>query len=408
LKVLFIFKVCCYTSKWMFDVSRTGPGSLALLALLACGSESGTPGESAPSGFDRKALLARAADGFLVPTYQQFATAAAALDDAITAHCEALGAGSLAAAQEAWRSAIDGWERADAMLVGPAAMDERALRDRVYAWPLASTCGVDEDTAAYWSAPGEYDPSLRLNNVRSLAAIEYLLFVTATEHTCPLAVDGWDQLGADLPAARCGLAAALAGDVRAQAEALWSAWDPAGGDYGRQLTEAGTSASEIESEREAVNHVSDGLFYVDRMVKDMKLAEAAGIADNACGAVEEPCEREVEHRHADHATAAIRINLIATRDAFTGDHGGEEGPGFDDDLRSVDAGSLADDMVAKLDAAIAAADQLPDSFLEALASDYAQVVATHSATKAFTDDLKSQFLTVLGLDVPDDAAADND
>jgi hypothetical protein len=36
------------------------------------------------------------------------------------------------------------------------------------------------------------------------------------------------------------------------------------------------------------------------------------------------------------------------------------------------------------------------------------VVATHSATKAFTDDLKSQFLTVLGLDVPDDAAADND
>jgi hypothetical protein len=46
--------------------------------------------------------------------------------------------------------------------------------------------------------------------------------------------------------------------------------------------------------------------------------------------------------------------------------------------------------------------------LEALANDYADVVAAHAAVKLFTDDLKSQFLTVLGLDIPDDVAADND
>ena len=35
-------------------------------------------------------------------------------------------------------------------------------------------------------------------------------------------------------------------------------------------------------------------------------------------------------------------------------------------------------------------------------------VAVHTTTKAVTTDLKTQFLTVLGLDIPDDVAGDND
>jgi len=48
------------------------------------------------------------------------------------------------------------------------------------------------------------------------------------------------------------------------------------------------------------------------------------------------------------------------------------------------------------------------SFLAALANDYAAVVDMHAAVKLFTNDLKSQFLTVLALDIPDDVASDND
>ena len=65
-------------------------------------------------------------------------------------------------------------------------------------------------------------------------------------------------------------------------------------------------------------------------------------------------------------------------------------------------------MVADLDGAVAAANALPDSFLGALGSDYDSIVATHAAVKLFTNDLKSQFLTVLALDIPDDVASDND
>jgi predicted lipoprotein len=382
-------------------------------ALGGCGEPGAGAADAGDGGFARRAMLRALAERFFVPTYERFAQETSALVAALDAHCAALDAGSGATAtvdgaQTAWRTAIDTWEHADAVLLGPAAMDERSARDRVYAWPLASTCGVDQDVAARWANPDAYDPGVRFNNVRSLAAIEYLLFVADAAHTCPTAVAGWDAMGADLPRARCGLAAEIAADVNAQAESLWAAWDPSDGDYGSELTEAGTSASSIGSEREAINRLSDALFYVDQMVKDMKLAEAAGIADNACGAVQTPCELEIEHRHADHATAAIRINLAAAREVFTGTVGDLDGLGFEDYLRSVGASDLADRMIAELDAAIAAGDALPESFLEALSQHRDQVVDLHAALKLFTDDLKTQFLTVLGLDIPDAAAGDND
>jgi hypothetical protein len=65
-------------------------------------------------------------------------------------------------------------------------------------------------------------------------------------------------------------------------------------------------------------------------------------------------------------------------------------------------------MAGQIDAAIAAAGDIPGTLEEALAADRASVVAAYDAVKAVTDTLKSQFLTVLGLDIPDGAAGDND
>jgi hypothetical protein len=152
---------------------------------------------------------------------------------------------------------------------------------------------------------------------------------------------------------------------------------PDGGDFAGELARAGQSGSSIASAQEGVNRVSDGMFYVDRMVKDMKLAEAAGIAVNACGTVGTPCDREIELRFADRATFAMRANLEALREAFTGTTATADGPGFDDFLRGLGHGDVADRMTAKLDAAIAAVNALHDSFNGALATDYDKVVAAH-------------------------------
>jgi uncharacterized protein len=352
-----------------------------LLACAACGNDGGgsDPVDARDDGFDRAAMLARIADDVLIPAHDELVTRTAALRDATATACDA-------AAQQAWRDTLEVWQGIDAVLVGPAAMDDRALRDRIYAWPLHATCGVDREVTAYWANPGAYDVTVELANVRSLAAIEYLLFNTSTEHTCAAPPNGWDALGADLAAARCGLAAEIAADVATAATLARSGWD----DYRADFV-AGGMAGE--------NLVSDSLFFVDRMVKDMKVGEASGITINACGTVQEPCLREVEHPYADHAIQAIRTNLRGLADVW---------PGFAEHLRAVGAIELADRMQASLDGAIVAAGAVPDSYLGALADDRDLVVALHVAIKVFTDDLKSQFLTVLGLEIPDDIATDND
>jgi hypothetical protein len=382
----------------------------AITCLLGCSSPAAKP-DAIADHFDRNALLAHLGEHVLLPIQAAFEARATALPAAITAHCDALDAGTpgqtLEAARAAWRDAIDAWERSEAVLVGPAAMDNKALRDRIYAWPLLAPCDVDKDVASRWANPASYDLATKLQRQRSLLAIEYLLFPQTDMHSCAVAPPGWDVLGANLPRARCRLAEVLATDVAAAAVTLHAAWRADAGNYVGELARAGMGSS-ISSAHAGINLVSDSFFYIDRMVKDMKLAEAAGIAVNACGTVQEPCVREVEHRFADRATAAIRINLTTLREAITGTTATADGPGFDDFLIEIGQPEVAAGMTAQLDDAIAKANALPESFLGALSTDYAAIVDTHTAVKLFTNDLKSQFLTLLALDIPDDVASDND
>jgi len=338
---------------------------------------------------------------------------AALLPAALDAYCDALDAGTaggtLDAAKGAWRDAVDAWERADELRVGPADMNNGVLRDRIYAWPSLAPCDIDRDVVTHWNNPSSYDISTKLGRQKSLTTIEILLYPPTDQHNCSVEPAGWTALGADLPRARCRLAHTLAVDVAAAAAELHTAWRPDGGDYAGQLARAGTSESSLPSAHEAVNMVTNSFFYVDRIVKDMKLGEAAGIVlGNVCGTINEPCLREVELRYADRGTYAIRINFATLRQAVTGTTATTDGPGFDDFLDGVGHPELGASMVADLDAAIAKADALQDSFLDALANDHQTVVDTHTAIKKFTNDLKTQFLTVLALDIPDDVASDND
>ena len=103
---------------------------------------------------------------------------------------------------------------------------------------------------------GAYDVAAQLNTVRSLAAIEMLLFNESTSHNCAADPLGWVELGDELPRARCTLAELVAADVIVAANLVVDGWDS----YATELSEAGTSSSSIPSLREAVNLVSDALF----------------------------------------------------------------------------------------------------------------------------------------------------
>lgn len=380
--------------------------------LVGCGGDNPAKPDAPTDTFDRTALLDHLAHQVLLPMQTNAAEKAAALPAAIDAHCDALDAQApgttLDTARAAWVEAMDAWQRAEEVLIGPAAMDNKALRSLIYAWPTISTCEIDRDTASRFADPSSYDISTKLVRVRSLFAIEYLLYPPSASSTCLTPPPGWDALGADVPRARCRLAEAIAIDVAAQTAAVATAWKPDGGDYAGVLAAAGQSGSPFASAHEAVNVISDGMFYVDYIVKDMKIAEPSGIADNACGAVGTPCPAELELPFSDRASFSIRTNLVALREVFTGTTPTADGPGFDDFLRALGHGDVADQMTTNLDGAIAAANALPDSFSSAVTSEHDKVVAAHAAVRLFTTDLKSQFLTLLALELPDDVPTDND
>jgi uncharacterized protein len=389
------------------------PRLLPLILAAACGGGGADPKPDAkPDSFDRSAMLAHLAREVLLPIQARAAAEAAGVPAAIDGYCDALEAGTpgttLDTARATWARAMDTWQRAEAVLIGPAAMDNKALRSLIYAWPIISTCEIDRDTASRYLDPSSYDISTKLVRVRSLAAIEYLLYPPSESHSCITTPPGWDTLGANVPRARCRLAEAIAIDVAAKTVVVETAWKPDGGNYAGTLANAGKSGSPFASAHEAVNVVSNGLFYVDYIVKDMKIAEPAGIADNSCGAVGTKCLAELELPYADRTTFAVRENLAALREVFTGTTPTTDGLGFDDFLRALGHGDVADQMTANLDNAIAEMNKLSDSFLAALNSNDPQIAVAHTALRAFTTDLKSQFLTLLALELPDDVPTDND
>ncbi|MEL6548370.1 MAG: peptidase M75, partial [Myxococcota bacterium] len=93
---------------------------------------------------------------------------------------------------------------------------------------------------------------------------------------------------------------------------------------------------------------------------------------------------------------------------FTGALDGDDGVGYDDLLVAVGSEQLATDMRRELDESIASLDAVTGTFSQTLASDEEVLVASHSAIKDVTDLLKSQFVSVLALEVPQEGAADND
>ena len=86
----------------------------------------------------------------------------------------------------------------------------------------------------------------------------------------------------------------------------------------------------------------------------------------------------------------------------------EDAFGFDDLLEEEGATALAERMTQKLDDALTAIEALDTSVEAQLSLDIDVVFRAHAAIRDFTDDLKTQFVTVLNLSVPQEGAGDND
>lgn len=369
---------------------------------------------------DLETILTSLAQNVILPVYQEFQTAAMALQTASNDYASAVLSNSsevgdtLTALEGAWKNAMTAWQQAEMLQIGPAGSSSSMigganLRDEIYSWPTVNTCRVDQEMVE-----GVYDGSSFFNNelvnVYGLDAIEYLVFQQGPDNSCPSVValnsnGTWSGLtDEEKTSGRATYSKILAANIVTRANELVNHWSTEDGNFIEDLANAGTEGSVYESQLEALNDVFAAMFYLDTAVKDKKLATPAGF-DDTC---ESACPEKAESQWAHVSKENIIANLTAFQRIFHGGLNPAEDIGFDDFLVELEYDELAQTMTDDIAAAIVAVQAINDTFKVALNSDSDEVQAAYDAIKVVTDNLKGDFVTILGLTIPAEGAGDSD
>jgi uncharacterized protein len=381
--------------------------------------DDGNDGTAGTDELDRLDVLESIALRVIVPTTAAFVDDATALQTAVDAHVAAIGADpaqagdELAAAQDAWRTAMLQWQRLEVMEVGPAAPSVSApggenLRDAIYSWPTVDTCTIDRGVA---EARYENDDFFvtALIYAYGLDALEYLLFSHGPEHTCPVQVqlDGpWTALGfEEIERRRAAYASVVAAHILDRGQLLAQRWSPEGGDVAGLLANPGVGDSPWTDDVHALDDVFRAMFYVDLVTKDAKIGAALGL-DKTCATP--PCSQLFESQHGDLDAPAIAANLAALREMVLGGPDPEQAAGFNDLLVLAGHGDVGTTLVNEIDAAIAIAEGFDAPLQQVAATDPEAVQGLYDAVKLVTDQLKGPFVMALMLTVPAEGAGDND
>jgi len=385
------------------------------LAGSGCNEAPRAPGEGValPNGasFSRAALLG-AIGSCVAAEAKDFAAASAQL--AARVGEAVVDESKRAAAQAAWHDTMHVWQLLETMQIGPQAMRSlpggQELRQAIYAWPAVNRCAIEQALVdKRYQLPAILAGSIE---VRGLLATEYLLFYAGTDNVCapndPINGTGtWAALSAtELASRKLAYAKVLVDDIAKQGQTLAAAWDPAQGNFVAQLATAGAGSTIYRNAQFALNSVTDALFYIDADLKDMKVARPAGLG--SC--TNATCPEALKSQWAGASKAHARDNLVGFRKIFTGCVPEQASAlGFDDFLYAVGATELGGQIDAAAVAAIAAVDAITEPDMRsALDQDLDLVRGLYNQIRGVTDLMKTQFISVLDLEIPRRIEGDND
>lgn len=394
------------------DAPRTDANDLDAPPIDAPRSDAPLP-TSTPEA--TRAVLAAIGENVILASARDFELAA---DRLVTATAAARASGSPAsieAAREAWRDAMNVWERAEVVQVGPAglplyALGGRGLRDEIHAWPLVSYCRMDQSVVE-----GSYASADTLSaepaSARGLSAIEYTLFESTGNNRCPATATintggAWSGLGAaEVQQRRLVYAHNASILVAERARQLRNAWEPSGENFLGTFSTAGAGSTLYRTAQAGLNGLSDAMFYLYKDVVDYKIGIPAGIYVDC---PTDTCPDNVEAPFADASLDFIRINILAFRDAYLGGPPPLDAPGFDDLLRAVGAGELDARIQAQVEVALAALEPVLSPLELAVDLDREDVATLHRECRALADLFRIEVLTILDLELPNRVEGDND
>ena len=389
------------------------------------GDPSSNDGNATTETFDRSALMANLADNVIIPNYQATASLARAFAGSsgpLADYCESIGLADedseLDDAKAGWRTLMDSVQKTEMHVLGPALRNDEALHNRIHSYSTGSlaTCGLDLAVVA--SASGNYQVESRAFNQRGMSAVEYLLFNEELTHTCSSQIAetaNWNDLTeTERKTQRCNLAMTLAEDISAASNLIAEQWTEGTSPYRDEFLAE-------ESLGENFQMLTDAMFYIETYTKSQKLAIPLGI-NNKCSST--TCPGLIESPYSENSLRNIQVNTTEFLKMFNGD----TGIGFDDLI--VDEGfadialrfqnQLADvnNQINQISGSLVDHVALVEADLsnQACVNGYANpdtestIEACNLAglLKRVTDDFKIEFVTIVGVALPDRVQSDND
>lgn len=308
---------------------------LTILVLAACGDD-----ETTTPGTDFSANLENIGNQVIVPTYNDLAAKALSLQTA-TATLEANPtAANLDAAKNAWVATRSPWEQSEGFLFGP--VDQEGIDPSIDSWPVNVTdlnnvlASSDALTVEFLAA--------QEGTLKGFHTIEYLLW----------GENGGKQV-ADFTAREFEYLAACAGALAADTERLHDLWSPSGGNYIRNLTAAGESSSIYISQKAALEEIANAMVVIADEVGNGKINDPYTQQDLSLE----------ESRFSANSKADFADNIRSMRNIYLGQWTNNDGAGISDVVKAENA-TLDTEILAAIDAAIAAIEGIPGTFSEAV------------------------------------------
>jgi predicted lipoprotein len=314
----------------------------------------------------------------ILPGYRQFDGAAAALETAVAALVAAPSEITLDAARSAWRAARGAWKRTEAFRLGPS--EHLRTRARVD-WSPIRPDRIEEAIAGAAAFTSADIDALGSNLVGSLA-LEYLLFDA----------DGGSAgvLAALSGASRRSYLTALAVNLAVQAAALRASWEPAGGNFGEELVNAGLIGGAFATLKAAVDELVNRMVFTAETIEEVKLADPLGI--NRGG----PDPTRLESARSGSSRADILDELAGLRLVYRARAVLRVGAGIGSATRDVSA--AADAQAAGLiDEAIAAVRAVPAPLAATLVTHPDLVEDAYLAVQAMRRSLVLDVVPALGV-----------
>ena len=353
-------------------------GLLLALGVVAQGCSNSAPASSAS---DSKPVLASLTTVVILPTLRATDASARAMRVAVKALEDAPSAATLTAAQTSWRAARKSWSRGEAFRFGP--VKEMRIADAIDFWParpetIEKAVTTDPLTASSIELLG--------SNARGFRGLEYVLFDSVAGDTAVLA-----KLTTDASAKRrLTYASAVTEHLAGKIAELLAAWEPSGGNFARELTEAGSGAVLFPSAKSAVDQIVNSTAFALDLVTGTKLGRPYGTKSGGVAAPDQE-----ESPLSDNSLADMLDTLDGARAVYAGTYEAAPGRGLAELVRAKNP-ALDERMSSAFDASKGTIAAIPPPFRTAITTQRPAVETAYQASRMLKNSMSAEVVQVLG------------